>query len=381
MLDEAIRDAVNKTRNNVKNKPGLFPHITQGDEVKSYVWGENGDWIEGFYTGMIWLCYEYSGDPLFLEAARSQLNQYRDRLDQRHELDHHDIGFLYSPSAMAGWIAEGDESARQLALEAADLLLGRWRSRGGYIQAWGPEGHEKNGGRIIIDCLMNLPLLYWASEQTGDPKYQEIALKQAELSRRYLVRGDDSSYHTFYFNQENGHPIGGGTHQGYHDGSTWSRGQAWGIYGFALSYRYTRDKRFLDTSRRMAHYFLEHLPEDEVAYWDFDVPIESGTYRDSSASAIAICGILELLEHLGQDDPDYAVLFSATERALLSLIHHYSTIGEDDAEGLLKHGSYYVRGNYGPDDYIIWGDYYYLEALLRVKRGLPGYWYERNAIQ
>src|SRR5690606_32981673 len=115
---------------------------------------------------------------------------------------------------------------------------------------------EQNGGRIIIDCLLNLPLLYWAYEITGDQHYYDVAVQHAQRSRRYLVRGDDSSYHTFYFNPENGVPVRGGTHQGYDDGSTWTRGQAWGIYGFALSYQYTKNPVFLETSLRMAQYFL-----------------------------------------------------------------------------------------------------------------------------
>lgn len=373
MWKQAIEDAVQKIRKNIEGHPGLFPHITEGNR---YQWGENNDWIEGFYTGMIWLSYQYTGDEFFKKAAEEQVQNFRERLGNNVALDHHDIGFLYSLSSKAGWIIAKDEEARQLTLRAADKLMQRWRPAGQYIQAWGPEGDPKNGGRIIIDCMLNLPLLYWAYEQTGDPKYRDIAIIHAEKSRRYLVRGDDSSYHTFYFNQEDGTPIGGGTHQGYHDGSTWTRGQAWGIYGFALSYRYTRNPLFLDTSRRLARYFDKHLPEDQVAYWDFDAPIEEGTPRDSSASAIAAAGVLELAEHLDDKDPDKAFFQDAAVRWMASLVRNYSTMSMPEAEGLLLHGSYHVRGDRGPDDFMIWGDYYYLEALMRMERGLKGYWYE-----
>lgn len=378
MWKQAIADAVNKTKQNLARHRGQFPHITQGGAVKSYKWGGNDDWIEGFYAGMVWLSYEYTGDRGLLEATASQLRQFRQRMDDDVALNHHDIGFLYSPSAMAGWIVTGDEPARRLALDAADRLVRRWRPKGRYIQAWGPEGDTQNGGRIIIDCLLNLPLLYWAYEQTGNSFYRDIAVRQAELSRRFLVRGDDSSYHTFYFDQETGDAIRGGTHQGYQDGSTWTRGQAWGIYGFALSFRYTANTAYLETSRRMARYFVEHLPEDSVAYWDFDVLIEPGTPRDSSASAIAACGMLELLEHLGEDDPDRVYFTEAVHRTMESLVRNYATLDDPDAEGLLRHGSYYVRGGRGPDDYMIWGDYYYMEALLRLEQGIPGYWYDRS---
>jgi unsaturated chondroitin disaccharide hydrolase len=378
MWKSAIEDAVVKTKANVLHNGKLFPHIRGKAEGHCYEWGESTDWIEGFYTGLVWLSYEYSGDPQLRDTAMEQIKDFRRRLDQDIALDHHDIGFLYSPSAMAAWIIEGDEDAKRLTLDAANKLMLRWRPDGQYIQAWGKRGDEKNGGRIIIDCLMNIPLLYWATEQTGNPEYREAAILHADKSRRYLVRGDDSSYHTFYFNPSDGVPIGGGTHQGFHDGSTWTRGQAWGIYGFALSYRYTGDTSYLETSRRLARYFAERLPEDDVVYWDFDIEAEDGTYRDSSASAIAACGMLELLEHLEAGDPDHAYFTDIVHRTMSSLVNNYSTMDEADAEGLIRHGSYYVRGDLGPDDYMIWGDYYYLEALMRLEKGVPGYWYERS---
>lgn len=382
MWKSAIEDAIAKTKRNLEKHPAdEFPHITEGNGVNRYRWGANRDWIEGFYAGMVWLAYQYTQDPFFRDAGFKQTDNFRDRLARKDALDHHDIGFLYMPSAVAQWMLEKDDAARRLGLEAADHLCTRWRKSSQLIQAWGPEGDSKNGGRIIIDCLMNLPLLYWASEQTGDSCYKEIAVKQAYKSRRYLVRGDDSSYHTFYFNQQDGTPIGGGTHQGYHDGSTWTRGQAWGIYGFALSYRYTRNPLYLETSLRLARYFIRHLPADHVAYWDFDVEAGDKTYRDSSASAIAACGVLELLLHLESDHPDRPLLERFIHDSMNSLLSNYSTIGEDEAEGLLKHGSYYVRGGAGPDDYMIWGDYYYLEALMRLETGFAGFWYPPSVVE
>lgn len=376
MWQQAIEDAVRKTRSNTERYGLKFPHIHKGK--KGYQWGDNQDWIEGFYTGMIWLSCEYTGDAFFKQAGLEHVECYRERLAAKRHLDHHDIGFLYLPSAFAAWVVTGDEGAKQLALDAAGHLMTRWREEGQYIQAWGPKGDPKNGGRIIIDCMMNIPLLYWAAEQTGEEKYRRAALLHAEKSRRYLVRGDDSTYHTFYFDPVNGIPIGGGTHQGYHDGSTWTRGQAWAIYGFALSYRYTKNPAYLETAKRTARYFVEHLPEDHVAYWDFDAPVTPETSRDSSASAIAACGMLEILEHLPPDDPDAAYFTEAVERSMRSLVENYSTMHEPEEEGLIKHGSYHVRGGLGPDDYMPWGDYYYFEALMRLEKGIPGYWYERK---
>ncbi|MDN3018458.1 glycoside hydrolase family 88 protein [Paenibacillus sp. BSR1-1] len=369
----AIEDAVEKTRNNIDRFGELFPHISMNGR---YQLNENNDWTDGFWSGLLWLCYEYSNEPIFKGKALKTVKSFENRLKKHIVLDHHDIGFLYSLSTKAQWMIEKNESARALTLRAADKLLLRWHEKGQYLQAWGAKNDEKESGRIIIDCLLNLPLLYWASKQTGDPKYRDVALAQAEKSRRYLVRGDDSSYHTFFFNQETGEPIGGATHQGYTNGSTWTRGQAWGIYGFALSYHYTKNSAYLETAKRMAKYFIEHLPEDYVSYWDFNAPVDETTPRDSSATAIAACGLLEINKHLNEDDSDRSYFEDTVIKMMKSLVVNYSTIKEKDAEGLLNHGSYHVLGNLAIDDYMVWGDYYYLEALMRLEKNHEGFWYE-----
>ena len=360
----AIDKSILTTVANISRFKDKFPCVSNGDG--KYQLTDHTSWTEGFWSGILWLSYEYSGDPAIREAAVHSVASLKRRLEQRKHLDHHDIGFLYSLSAQAQWMIEKDASARQTALEAADMLMKRWRPSAQIIQAWGPEGDAENGGRIIIDCLMNLPLLYWAAEQTGNREYAEIARIHAEKSRRFLVRGDDSSYHTFYFNPETGNSVRGGTHQGLNDGSTWTRGQAWGIYGFALAYRHFNEPQFLETSKRLARYFIAHLPEDHVAYWDFDAPQNSGTPRDSSASAITACGLLEVARHLPFDDPDRELFLTAAEKSMNSLIDRYFTAGSQSEEGFLRHGSYSVRGGISPDDFMIWGDYFFLEALMRL---------------
>jgi len=370
----AIEDAIQKTRDNITRFGDLFPHVSTNNK---YELNNNDDWTNGFWSGILWLCYEYTNDDIYRNAAKKTVESFFKRFQNEVVLQHHDIGFLYSLSSKAQWIIEKDSNAKELTLKAAAKLMERWREKGQYIQAWGPIGDDVEGGRIIIDCLLNLPLLYWASEQTGDERFRDAAIIQADKSLRYLVRGDDSSYHTFHFNQETGEPIGGSTHQGYTNGSTWSRGQAWGVYGFALSYRYTKNPVYLEASKRMAHFFLKNLPEDYVSYWDFNAPITKDTPRDSSATAIVTAGIQELVSHLEPGDSERAYFEKANLKMMNSLVTNYSTIHETGAEGLLKHGSYHVRGNLSKDDYMIWGDYFYLESLMRLEKGMTGYWYER----
>ncbi|WP_067840305.1 glycoside hydrolase family 88 protein [Amphibacillus sediminis] len=366
----AIEEALIKTKANITRFGDLFPH-TSKDEV--YQLNPNDNWTNGFWVGILWLCYQYSGDQAYRDAAQSAVERMKERLDLDQHLDTHDIGFLYTPATVAQWMIDEDQQARLASIKAADRLMKRYRKELGLIQAWGPLGDPNQGGRIIIDCLMNMPLLFWASQETKHDHYQAAAVQFIEKARRYLMRGDDSSYHTFYFDQVTGEPIGGATQQGYKDGSTWTRGQAWAIYGFALAYRYTHNPAYLETSKRAARYFIKHLPENYVAHWDFDVPIDDQIKPDSSASAIAVCGMHELLTWLGTEDSDYTKFSQAIEKTMQSLTADYTT--EHGSEGLIDHGSYSVRENKSPDDYTIWGDYFYLEALLRLEKGYTGFWY------
>ncbi|WP_441975125.1 glycoside hydrolase family 88 protein [Paenibacillus sp. 2KB_20] len=368
-----IERTLHTTKANIARFEHRFPHVGNGDGKYQLV--NHTDWTEGFWPGILWLSYEYGKDPCFREAAIRSVRSFQERLAQNQKLEHHDIGFLYSLSALAEWFVERDETAKNTALQAADALMRRWRPSLQLIQAWGPEHDPQNGGRIIIDCLMNLPLLCWATEQTGNAVYADVARIHADKSLKFLVRGDGSSYHTFYFDLESGDSVRGGTHQGYRDGSTWSRGQAWGIYGFALAYRYFQEPQYLDAAIRMARYYIDHLPDDHVVYWDFDVPASALTPRDSSASAIAACGMLEIADQLPGDDPRRELFINAVRRSMVSMVNGYFTDGNPDEEGFLRHGSYFVRGGIAPDDFVIWGDYFFLEALIRLNNGRPGYWY------
>ena len=214
---------------------------SSNSEHNFYPPSDNVEWTTGFCTGEYWLAWEHTRDDAFKAAALRQVDSFLDRIERKIDVDHHDMGFLYTPSCVAAYKLTGSETGRKAALLAADQLCSRFREKGQFIQAWGPNNAADNY-RLIIDCLLNLPLLYWASEVTGDPHYRDIAVAHTRTSVQNLVRPDHSTYHTFFFDPETGAPLRGATRQGYRDGSAWARGQAWGVYGMALSYRYTGDE-------------------------------------------------------------------------------------------------------------------------------------------
>ncbi|QQZ61305.1 glycoside hydrolase family 88 protein [Paenibacillus sonchi] len=334
----------------------------------------NVDWTTGFWNGILWLAYEATNEEKYRKAAEHQLASFRHRVEGKIETDTHDLGFLYSLSAVAAYRITGNAEAKEMALKAADLLTERYFDTAGIIQAWGNLQNPVERGRMIIDCLMNLPLLYWAASETGNVRYAEMAHRHAKQSAAYLVRPDHSTYHTFYMDPISGAPKYGNTHQGYADDSCWARGQAWGIYGFTLSYVYTGDISLLQTAKAVTDYFVSHLPVDKVVFWDLVFKDGDNQERDSSAAAIAICGMLEMVKHLPADDTDKLKYTSIAHEMLESLSELYTTVDHPKSNGLLKHGVYNKPRGWGIDECTIWGDYFFLEALLRIRQNLRMFW-------
>jgi hypothetical protein len=333
----------------------------------------NIEWTNGFWTGMLWLAYELTGAARYRDAASSQVRSFNARQRARIRTDHHDLGFLYSLSCVAGYKLTGDPVAAEAAMGAADLLLERYLPSAGIIQAWGELTDPEQAGRMIIDCNLNLPLLYWASEHSGDPRYRRAADRHIEAAARHIVRADGSTFHTFFFDPATGAPRHGATHQGFADDSCWARGQAWGISGFPLVYRHNDDARLLELSRVLANYYLNRLPEDGVCYWDL-IFTSGDQERDSSAAAIAACGMLELSSQLPLLDPLKAVYERAALGTVNQLARHYSIENAAPGGGLLKHAVYHKPNKVGVDEACIWGDYFYLEALVRLTRSWTPYW-------
>ncbi len=372
---EAMDLAVEQVKNNLKEFTGSFKKAYS--EHGFYQPTPNVNWTTGFWTGQIWLAYEWCNGEELKKAGKIQAKSFLDRINQKVDVDHHDMGFLYSPSCVAAYKLVKDEAAREAALKAADQLISRFQPVGEFIQAWGPMNQQSNY-RFIIDCLLNLPLLYWSTEETGDPKYRDIAQKHIHTAIANVIREDYSTWHTFFMNMETGEPDHGATCQGYRDGSAWARGQAWGIYGCALAYRYTKRQEYMEDFKHVTGYFLDHLPSDLVPYWDLEFGQASEEPRDSSSASIAACGMLEMAKYLNKTD---AVYYRSIARKIMkSVVEHYAVKDLSKSNGLVLHSTYSKKSPYntctpeGVDECNIWGDYFYMEALTRLSKDWNPYW-------
>ncbi len=338
---------------------------------------DNVDWTTGFWTGEVWLAYEHTGKEQLLEAGKIQMDSFLERVEKKRDVETHDLGFLYSPSCVAGYKLTGSQVGRRAALLAARELTGRFHEKGEFIQAWGPLNAPDNY-RLIIDCLLNLPLLYWASEETGEERYRQVAERHIHTALSHVIREDFSTWHTFFFDRESGAADHGATCQGYRDGSAWARGQAWGVYGTAISYRYTRKEEYIPVFEGVTEYFLSHLPRDLVPFWDLEFGDGDEQPKDSSSGAIAACGILEMAKYL--DEKKSAYYREIAKKLVKALADHYAVKDPKESNGLVLHSTYSNHSpyntcnHYGVDECNIWGDYFYMEALTRLYKDWQVYW-------
>ena len=372
---EEVTAAMDRVADQVRCNMEYFGTRFPSSATRNQTYGviDNIEWTDGFWTGLLWLCYEYTGDDAFKNLALKNVDSFLNRVEKRIELDHHDLGFLYSLSCVAGYKLTGSAEGRKAGLLAADKLMERFQEKGGFIQAWGELGARDNY-RLIIDCLLNIPLLHWAFLETGKPVYRNAAMRHYEAACNNVIRDDASAYHTFYFDPGTGEPLKGVTRQGYSDDSAWARGQAWGIYGIPLNYRYVKDDSAFNLFQGMTNYFLNRLPEDQVCYWDLIFTDGSNQSRDSSAAAIGVCGIHEMLKYLPEVESDKNTYRHAMHCILRSLIERYTAPEIKPGNPVLLHGVYSWHSGKGVDEGNIWGDYYYMEALMRFYKDWNLYW-------
>jgi len=317
--------------------------------------------VDGFWTGLLWLAYAHTGDPSLRAGAEHWANKLA---HLKTNSGTHDLGFIFTLSHVLAGRLTGESAWYENAIQAAYTLIKRYNPRGEYLQAWDDDGIRKWAGRTNIDLMMNLALLYWASEITGDAALADIATAHARTSRLALLRGDGSTAHVADFDPAAGLLLRREQYQGYSHDSCWSRGQAWALYGFATCYRHTENPSFLAAAQSLADYTMRHLPQDLVPFWDYDSPHIPNTYRDSSAGAVTVCGLLEMA---AVDAENAARWINLAERMLRSLCENYLIRDAKGPSSILRDGARSVPANL-MEHGLIYGDYYFLEALTAFAR-------------
>ncbi|MER5910344.1 glycoside hydrolase family 88 protein [Streptomyces sp. NPDC001982] len=356
MLRDAADYAVDKLR-------AVAPGVTAfpvGTKSEKWVYSQSGDWVGGFWPGTLWLAWLHSGDDTFRALA---LESARKLAPRQTDTSTHDLGFLFYPSWVTAWRLTGDDTWRTGAVRAADSLIRRYNPNGHFIRAWGALDNPRDAGRIIMDTMMNLDLLAFASRQTGDPKYLDIAVEHAKTAQRVFPRADGSTPHVYDFDPTTGAPIGPGTVQGYSPTSCWARGQAWGIYGFVTIHRRTGNQEFLDTARKLADFAIGALSPDHVPLWDYRAPQQPYDVKDASAGAIMACGLLDLAAATGR--PEYR---QVALRLLTALARTCLTKNSARAEAVVARCTRNRPAEDGIEISLPYADYYLLEGILRVLR-------------
>jgi len=367
---EAMRRAfdlcLRKTRGNIRqlaDAPKSAPWAVDGNYfAHPEGFNEIGNWTSSFHTGMALIAWRETEDEFFLQQLLRLAPAYRDKALKPEFHSHHDMGFLYSLYSVALYKLTGDPQHRETGLAAAEALYQRFNHTGNFIRAWGALGTDEQENMAIIDCMMNLPLLYWASVESGNPKFRDAAIRQADTTLKYFIRPDDSVFHAYRFDLKTGQPLGGDNYCGRSTDSHWARGTGWAIYGFALSHRHTGDKKYLDAALRVARKFNEELNGDAMPVWDFRLPAGEKPLRDTSAAAVVVCGYQEL-EKLGAAD----ALITKTKESLLENLCAGKHLNFDEScPGVLRDGQVGATGpGSAQNAYMSWGDYYLMEALDR----------------
>ncbi len=338
------------------NEVPYIPYSTQDGR-----WAPNSIdwWTNGFWPASMWQMYLGTQDPLFRDEAVRAEKMLDDALNH-YDMLSHDMGFMWLIQSGVRYALEKNEDSRTRTMRAAEHLACRFNPNG-FIRAWNGKGRE---GWAIIDCMMNLPLLYWASAETGDPRFRLIAMRHADTSMRAFVRPDGSCNHIISFDPETGEILDNPGGQGYASGSSWSRGQAWALYGFALSFLHTGKQDYLDTSKRVANYFISQTADTCLAKCDFRQP-EEPLLLDDAAGAIASAGLLFLSTLVPEAE---AAPYAEAGLRLLRALEKNSANWELDDPAILTHCTSAYHDLKGRHITMVYADYYFIEAI-RMLRG------------
>lgn len=369
-LDEAIEYCDHQVHRSLRNlcsdstDYSMIPRNIQGNDT---TWAcrkaTPDEWCSGFWPGVLWYDYELTGDTLVRDQALRYTGELG-YLSQRPIFDH-DLGFLMICSYGNGYRITADKTYKDVLLASADSLATLYNPNVGTILSW-PRNVELFGGHnTIMDNMINLEMLFWASKNGGDRRLFDIAVKHAETTMNHHFRPDGTCYHVAVYDPADGHFIKGVTHQGYDDNSTWARGQAWAVYGYTMVYRETHQKRFLDFACKVTDAYLSRLPEDKVPYWDFDDPAIPKAPRDASAAGVVASALLELQSYVGGKK---SAEYRTAAIAMLASLNSPAYRSGEKRCSFLDHSTGHRPAGSEIDASIIYADYYYIEALARLKK-------------
>jgi hypothetical protein len=342
------------------SQPGELPRSFYGDKL---VTSNSSWWCSGFMPGVLWYLYQYTNDSTFLESARI----YTSRIEkEQYNRGTHDLGFMLYCSFGNGYRLTGDTAYRSILLTGAESLITRYHPVTGCIKSW--DSNAKWQFPVIIDNMMNLEFLLWASKESGDSKFRDICISHSDKTIKNHFRPDYSSYHVVSYDTVSGRPEKKNTAQGYSDESAWSRGQAWGFYGYTMMYRKTKIPAYLEQAKGIAGFILNHpnLPPDKIPYWDFNAPDIPNAKRDASAGAIIASALIELSAYV---DKELAAKCLETAERQIRTLSSSEYFAEKGTNGnfILKHSVGSLVGNSEVDVPHPYADYYYIEALLRYR--------------
>ena len=367
VIDEAFANAEKQVlllAEKYRDQEGVLPRTYEhGKDVSS----DSRWWTSGFFPGTLWYVYENTGNPEVLEYAK----MYTSRVErEKYTTDNHDVGFMLYCSFGNGLRLTDDKSYEEVLLTGARSLATRFDPALGVIRSW-DHSTDKWKYPVIIDNMMNLELLMWAAEYSGDDSLRQIAVSHADRTLENHFRPDYSSYHVVSYDPATGKPHAKNTHQGCADESAWSRGQSWGLYGYTCMYRFTKDDRYLQQARNIAEYLIHHknMPEDGIPYWDYDAPDIPDTPRDASAAAVMASGLIELSGYVEGEEAEEYMAFAEKQVRSLASSEYTAPVGTN-GDFILMHSTGAIPFDSEIDTPLTYADYYYLEALTRLKNKL-----------
>lgn len=354
--DEVLASGINDSRS---ERPLVVPRNLNADGTLRLI--PSRDWVSGFFPGSLWYMYQFTGKAKWKNAAE----RFTAPLEkEKFTTTTHDLGFIMGCSFGKGYELTGNQAYRDILIQSAKSLITRFNPTVGAIRSW-DHNSDKWQFPVIIDNMMNLELLFWASKQTGDPIFYDIALQHAHTTLESHFRDDFSSYHVIDFDTLTGQIRNKHTHQGLHHESVWARGQAWGLYGFTMAYRETGKPEFLQLAEKIADFCINHpnLPKDLVPYWDFSVEPGTGEPRDVSAATIMASALFELASFIPAKRDIYQ---STATQILKSIVANYMSPPGGNQGFILGHSTGHKPHNSEVDVPIMYADYYFLEALSRL---------------